>query len=165
MSLFPTERALTSAFIRSLTNIPLLARRAYPVVLRCEVKGFVGVPDILLAFGRPSRSTCFRTICFELKLSNWKRALMQAYRYAAFADYSFVVLDVSAETKAIAHLDLFVRSNIGLITVSEDDKLSLHYFPKARRPYCANSSAKLESWLRSRSRWESQSCGIDAYVS
>ena len=31
-------------------------------------------------------------ISFELKLTNWRGALMQAFRYLSFSDYSYVVL-------------------------------------------------------------------------
>ena len=45
---------------------------------------------------------------------------MQAYRYASFADYSFVVLDEAYVHRAVAGLNQFKRSNIGLLSVRLD---------------------------------------------
>lgn len=59
-----------------------------------------------------------KSIAFEAKLRNWKRALMQAYRYKWFADYSYVVLDESHSKVAIENLDTFKKLNIGLITLN-----------------------------------------------
>jgi hypothetical protein len=51
---------------------------------------------------------------FEMKLSDWRKGLSQAYRYSYFADLAVVVLlpDIAATAKT--NLDLFRQSKVGL---------------------------------------------------
>ena len=51
---------------------------------------------------------------FEMKLSDWRKGLAQAYRYSYFADQAVVVLPPDLATTAKADLDLFRESNVGL---------------------------------------------------
>lgn len=51
---------------------------------------------------------------FEMKLSDWKRALQQAYRYSYFADQSIVVLPASNRVRIEPAKALFEQFNIGL---------------------------------------------------
>lgn len=78
-------------------------------------------------------------ISFEAKLKDWKKALRQAYRYQKFSNYSYVLLDENHINPAINNLGLFVKHNIGLISmdgntcltyynpVRKEQKLSQHY--------------------------------------
>lgn len=52
---------------------------------------------------------------FELKLSNWKRALFQALQYKAFANYSVVVFPLAKEKLIKENLDPFQKLNIGVL--------------------------------------------------
>jgi hypothetical protein len=52
---------------------------------------------------------------FELKLSNWHRAVFQALQYAAFASHVFVVMPQSKSNVAIANRDLFARLGVGFL--------------------------------------------------
>lgn len=52
---------------------------------------------------------------FELKLSNWKRALFQAFQYKAFANYSVVVFPLEKEKVLYEHLNSFAEFNIGVL--------------------------------------------------
>jgi hypothetical protein len=51
---------------------------------------------------------------FEMKLSDWRKGLAQAYRYSYFADLAVVVLPPDLAMAAKARLDLFRESNVGL---------------------------------------------------
>jgi hypothetical protein len=51
---------------------------------------------------------------FELKLFDWKQALLQAYRYSFFADQSIVVLPMEKIETAKKAIDSFQESRIGL---------------------------------------------------
>ncbi|MGD0815700.1 MAG: hypothetical protein ABSA83_19070 [Verrucomicrobiota bacterium] len=51
---------------------------------------------------------------FEMKLSDWRKGLAQAYRYSYFADLAVVVLMPELAATAKADLDLFRESNVGL---------------------------------------------------
>ena len=51
---------------------------------------------------------------FEMKLSDWRKGLAQAYRYSYFADLAVVVLPPDLAATAKAALDRFRASSIGL---------------------------------------------------
>jgi hypothetical protein len=51
---------------------------------------------------------------FEMKLSDWRKGLAQAYRYSYFADQAVVVLPPGPAAAAKGEIDLFRRSNVGL---------------------------------------------------
>jgi hypothetical protein len=51
---------------------------------------------------------------FEMKLSDWRKGLAQAYRYSYFADLAVVVLPPDLAATAKTGLDLFRESNVGL---------------------------------------------------
>jgi hypothetical protein len=79
-----------------------------------------GVADLVLCTvdGDPSwvRSTTdpVSIVAFETKLSDWRRALQQAYRYRYYADQAFVVLPLGRETRAVEDRALFRQLGIGL---------------------------------------------------
>jgi len=75
-----------------------------------------------------------KSIAIEVKLKNWRRALMQAYRYKWFADYSYVVLDHAHINPALKNIDLFKKYNIGLISLTSDGKSYSHISPKKENP-------------------------------
>lgn len=70
----------------------------------------------------------------EVKLKDWKRALKQAYRYKWFAEYSFVVLDSHYNKAALKNLDLFIKYNVGLASISREGVMQRHYSPKRQEP-------------------------------
>ena len=57
---------------------------------------------------------------FELKLSNWKRALFQALQYKAFANYSSIVVPLEKEYLLSKQLPLFRKLNVGIILFDYD---------------------------------------------
>lgn len=58
---------------------------------------------------------------FELKLSNWKRALFQALQYKAFANYSSIVVPIEKEYLLSKQLSLFKKLNVGIILFDYDN--------------------------------------------
>lgn len=52
---------------------------------------------------------------FELKLSNWKRALFQALQYKAFANYVVVVFPFEKENILRQNLTAFAEMNVGVL--------------------------------------------------
>lgn len=52
---------------------------------------------------------------FELKLHDWKRAVFQALRYKAFANYVIVVFPVERKRILNENIELFNQLNIGVI--------------------------------------------------
>jgi len=51
---------------------------------------------------------------FEMKLSDWRKGLAQAYRYSYFADMAVVVLPPELAAAAKPDIDRFRQSNVGL---------------------------------------------------
>jgi hypothetical protein len=83
--------------------------------------------------GRPSGTLTpvkvlpFNTvIAVEAKLSDWSRAIVQAYRNRQFADESWVVLDHRYYKAALAQLARFERSGVGLASVDVTGNLYIH---------------------------------------
>ena len=53
---------------------------------------------------------------FEIKLSDWKRALQQAYRYRYYADTAVVVLPLHRASRALESADVFSALGVALWT-------------------------------------------------
>lgn len=90
--------------------------------------------DIYFVLSSKYELSYTKSIAIEAKLRNWKRALMQAYRYKWFADYSYVVLDHTYIRPAIQNIELFKKYNVGLISISSDGFFEKHYTPKKEKP-------------------------------
>lgn len=121
----------------------------YPTIACIEPKGLFGVPDLVIANFEESKNQfkIIRTYAFELKLYDWRRALIQAYKYQAFSNYSFVLLDEEFIQRALNHLDLFVLSNIGLISLHQSGNFLVHHFPDSNDPYSENLKQKLSRFM------------------
>lgn len=83
-------------------------------------------------------------IAVEAKLSDWPRALVQAYRNRQFADESWVVLDHRFHGPALAQVERFQRSGVGLASIAMTGGLYIH---------CAATSSPAISVTK---RWHAQ---------
>lgn len=72
---------------------------------------------------------------FELKLSDWKTALLQAHRAKSFSNMQFVVLDDIYVKPALENKDLFEKHNVGLISISPNSKCKVHFYPEKKKPF------------------------------
>jgi hypothetical protein len=151
MKAFETESELTETVLknpitfRSILDLP----REAELWQRREVKGLFGIPDLVIAFcDQDFVGEQIRALAFEMKRSNWKRALTQAYRYSSFADFSYVLMDRAFVHRALAQIHLFERSNIGLISVTKNGILVCHYSPEPRPPYSKSLRHTLETYIR-----------------
>lgn len=71
------------------------------------------------------------TTAIEAKVSNWKRGLYQAYRYKQYSDYSYLALHEKHITVPMKNIELFIKLNIGLISVNTMSGLvEIIYKPK-----------------------------------
>ena len=88
---------------------------------------------------------------FEMKLTDWRKGLAQAYRYSYFADLAVVVLPPKIAATAKADLDLFRESNVGLWSFNPASGAIRKLFtPRGSGPRSAKANAKaLESLGRS----------------
>lgn len=112
-----------------------------------EFKGYFGIPDLMiLDFNQENNCHVLRkAIAIELKLSNWRRAVEQAYRYKAFSDFVFVCIDAARIQPALMNLDYFKMARIGLLSFSVGGKLELLHNPPSEPPYSSALRAKLEN--------------------
>lgn len=103
-----------------------------PSVVKEEVKGVFGIPDLVVL---KKNSKNLISYAFEAKLSNWKRAHFQAFRYKAFANMSYVILDNDHVSSALKNIEIFERSNIGLISIDYSGSVFNHYQPYVETPF------------------------------
>ena len=72
---------------------------------------------------------------FELKISDWRRAMMQAHRYRYFANSSIVVLHSDKLKNALEYVDTFKKINVGLWAFNpNNNKIITCYTPRPRKP-------------------------------
>jgi len=109
-----------------------------------EWQGLFGIPDYV-CFSKDNGE--INIISFELKLTNWRGALTQAFRYRSFSDYSYVVLPEETAIKALNHLELFIRYGIGLISFN-NTICDVKYSPLKQKPFSKNMREKVESRIR-----------------
>ena len=108
--MFTTELNLVDAFVDHLeSNLSPWATRA---VVR-EFDYTSGRTDIL------SLSIENEIIAFEAKLSNWRKAIHQAWRNTSFANQVYVVLPRKHSLVAIKHKFEFDERGVGLCVVDE----------------------------------------------
>lgn len=71
-----------------------------------------------------------KKICaVEAKISDWRRALFQAFRYYDFANESWVLMDSARVNRAIQNIEQFRRLNVGLLSITSEGELATHYSP------------------------------------
>jgi hypothetical protein len=138
------EQAVVSPFIKNMVDT-----LKYPTYAFAEPKGLFGIPDLVVANveHRNGQATIIRSFAFEMKLSNWKRAITQAYRYRAFANLAFVVIDRHFLKPALDNIEDFVKSNIGLISIDQSGFIHLHHTPEFEAPYCYELEVKFRKMV------------------
>ncbi len=65
---------------------------------------------------------------FELKLRDWRKGIVQAYRYRYFCDRSIVVLPGVVADRASKRLELFASLDVGLWSFDPDTDVITKYF-------------------------------------
>lgn len=73
-------------------------------------------------------------ISIEAKLSDWRRALLQAFRYTQYSHESWVLLDTANTSSAIKEISQFERTGIGLASFSTNGQLFIHQHARFREP-------------------------------
>lgn len=147
MSAFQSEQELAQAVLNRPAFLASLGYSEWTTWQRQELEGLFGIPDLVVAFTKVTVSgqKVVRTFAFEFKKSNWRRALVQAFRYASFAHYSCVLMDAHFVHRALKHLEEFQRANIGLASVSDSGDVRWHCEPIYSQPYSEPLRRKLES--------------------
>lgn len=111
-----------------------------------EPLGLFGIPDLVIASHDLSweEPQSIMGFAFEMKLSNWKRALAQAFRYRAFAEMSFVVLDEDYIGRALKQIERFQIANVGLLSTDIEGNLRIYHQPSHCLPFCEQTRANFE---------------------
>lgn len=105
------------------------------VLKELVLKNYAVQNNNLYYLSNPSAFEKMTIWAFELKLSNWKRAIFQALQYKAFANYSIVVFPFEKEKVLMEHIDSFTELNIGLLLFdTETCKTKWLTRPKKERP-------------------------------
>jgi hypothetical protein len=78
------------------------------------------------------------TIAFEAKLTDWRRALDQAYRNTCYAEESYVLLPATRAKYAMKYIAEFEERGVGLCSLDQRQLEILHR-PSAKVP--------VEPWL------------------
>lgn len=82
-----------------------------------EWQGLFGIPDYV-CFDKQGGDT--RVVSFELKLTDWRRAMVQAFRYKSFSHLVYVVMPEAAAANAGLHSNEFQKYGIGLLAFSPE---------------------------------------------
>jgi hypothetical protein len=136
---FATESELVAKAIRHLPFRHWLRAPSSASVFQArEMKGLFGVPDFVAAVVPPNTGQRCSTpsVAFEMKLSDWRRGLIQAFRYRAFARVAYLVLDASRIGPAVANTERFERSNVGLVGIETDGRFTVYHVPQDEEPFC-----------------------------
>lgn len=143
---FQSEAELLESVQRSHILQGLHCQQGWQIWSDCEVDGLFGRPDYLIGYHRVD--CCgrqqIRTVAFEMKLHDWKRALTQAFRYAAFSHYAYVLMDDRFVGRALRFIDRFYKANIGLLSYSTSGDFFVHNRPLIRSPYAPVVYSKLQ---------------------
>lgn len=131
-----TESNFALSFVRAF--ISSTPHRALLVARELSMNGY-GIADLVCLMRTPQAKQSL--FAFEIKISDWRKALSQAYRYRYFANTAIVILPFSDTERAEVYLSTFKALGIGLWAF---DKSSGHikriYTPRHRRPM--NPAAK-----------------------
>ena len=112
---------------------------------RYEVSAPGGVPD-LVVFSRQRQSVQY-VVTVEFKLSDWRRALIQAFRHRNFGNEAYVVLDQARLGAVLPNLEAFETANIGLVTLDATDVVRIWHYPKPGLPFSSEFSRALARTL------------------
>ena len=105
------------------------------VIRELVINKYVVEMDNLYYLAIPNMGAKENTWAFELKLSNWKRAIFQALQYKAFANYSVVVFPFEKEKILKGNMESFQELNIGVLLFStENHNAKWLCHPKKEKP-------------------------------
>lgn len=143
------EDRFTIAFARS--YIEGLALKDPDTEIACArqvtVNGY-GIADLVAVAWRQktapgknraaSHATDFRGArirAFEIKLSDWRRGMVQAHRYRYFADVAILVLPEERCASALPYMDTFRKIHVGLWGYdAASGRILAHYTPRPSVP-------------------------------
>jgi hypothetical protein len=127
-----------------------------------SVSGY-GIADLAWIAWTPNQSEEFTALAlhhelrrrqlhtFEAKLTDWRRALKQAFRYRYFSDKAIVVMPFENAKLAIASLDSFKQLSVGLWSFDQKrGRIQEHYTPTKVSAFNPEAKEKAVSMISSK---------------
>lgn len=105
-----------------------------------EFGGIVSIPDFLIIIKNKNANPYL--ISLELKLKNWKRALNQAFRYKAFCNEAYVIINSTSISRVFNNLNDFRKANIGVATFDTELNIKIYNETVPSLPYSKYYSNK-----------------------
>ena len=135
--MFASESDLSIAFRKILPKTEWSNARVFE-----EVEGLSGIPDYVLIKKYKKEQIA---IGIELKLHNWQRAMRQAFKYKAFCNISYVIMDSDRISPAIKNMPEFILYNIGLASIDDATrKIKYYYKPIMQEPFSYHLQNRLK---------------------
>jgi len=100
-----------------------------------------GIPDYMVV--EYDNNSIKSIISFELKLSSWKRGLVQAFKYKSFSNISFLVLDGDKKELIKKNISNFKNSNIGLAVFNNKKEIEILFLPSIESPYSSLNTKRV----------------------
>ena len=114
-----------------------------------ELQGLFGVPDYV-CFEKNNNGISI--VSFELKLTDWRTAMIQAFRYRSFSNKVYVVMPEDTVLRAVAHSEQFDQYGIGLASFASG-RFTVLVKAKKTEPYSLDLRTKVNQRVkRSRSK-------------
>ena len=109
----------------------------YPITCFLQEKGFHVRQEIQIGFCRADlvgfKHNC--VIAVELKLQNWKKAVIQTKNYVLGADYVYIAVPLMRSYTILRKAEtLLKKEGIGLLTVNEKT-CAVHVLIEAKKQY------------------------------
>lgn len=141
--MFETEKEMSKKFERYL-------KKNFGNTYIKEYHGLFGIPDFVWYENDRDEVAI---VSFELKLTDWKRAAKQAFRYKSFSDVTYVVMPEKALNAALENITMFEKYNIGLASFDIESSFKIAFKPNKSEPFSNTLRKKLlDSINRSRKK-------------
>lgn len=111
-----------------------------------ELTGLFGIPDFVFLH---EKNNDISIVAFELKLQNWKKAIVQAFRYRSFSNISYVVMPVNKVSAAAKNINMFKQFNVGLATFDIEMVFNVIFEPNFEEPFSDQMHDQLLEQTRS----------------
>ncbi|MBR4340935.1 MAG: hypothetical protein IKP89_10025 [Bacteroidales bacterium] len=109
-----------------------------------EWQGLFGIPDYVCF---EKKDNDISVVSFELKLTDWKTAIIQAFRYRSFSNKVYVVMPEDTVKRAVAHTDQFDQYGIGLASFTSG-RLTVLVNAKSFEPYSQHLREKVDKRVK-----------------
>lgn len=145
-----TESTFALSFARAFVSS--MPHRAILVARELSMNGY-GIADLVCVMRTPQAKQGL--FAFEIKMSDWRKALSQAYRYRYFSNKAVVVLPFSDAEKARLYISTFKALGIGLWSFDKNSgQIKRIHTPRYRRPLNPAAKEKALNMLQAKTKFQ-----------